>query len=283
VIERLTVGLAQWLPGRDAGANLEDALGAIGELARSGAQLVVLPELWPCGYRLESLRDDARRAAEPLDGPRGRALAAAAAEHGLWLCAGSVPELDGGAVFNTAVLYGPTGQLVASHRKVHLYEAGGEPDAFAAGERLTVCRAGGLGPVGLVVCFDGDFPEVAAKLRAAGARIVLEPSAYEEAAETWWERLYPAHAMHNGQWWVLANQCGRAGDTAMLGRSRIVSPLGDVVAEARRVRASGADPGEMELLVQTIDLAAGCARSDDELAALHGGARAGLEVAIEPA
>jgi predicted amidohydrolase len=282
VSERLTVGLAQWLPGGDPSANLTEALRAIGDLARSGAELVVLPELWPCGYRLGSLRNDARAVAEPLDGPRGRALAAAAGEHGVWLCGGSVPELDNGLVYNTAVLYDPAGRLVASHRKVHLYEAGGEPDAFAPGERLTVCRAGELGPIALVVCFDGDFPEVAARLRAAGARIVLEPSAYEEAAETWWERLYPAHAMHNGQWWLLANQCGRAGDTAMLGRSRIISPLGDVVAEARRVRASGPDPGEMELLVETIDLAAGWARSDDELAALHGGARAGLEVAVEP-
>ena len=66
----------------------------------------------------------------------------------------------------------------------------------------------GLGAVGLSVCFDGDHPAYARRLRDLGARIVIEPAAYETPAETWWDVLYPANALVNGQWWVMANQCG---------------------------------------------------------------------------
>ena len=76
-----TVGLAQWLPacGRPA-ENLADALGHVRELARRGADLVVLPELWPSGYDPQTLASDATEAAEPLDGPGGRELAGVGAD-----------------------------------------------------------------------------------------------------------------------------------------------------------------------------------------------------------
>src|SRR4051794_39194987 len=115
---RLTVGLAQFLatPGapRD---NLERALGHIASLAAGACDLIVLPELWPCGFSWDTLADDARAAAEPLDGPRGAALAAAAERAGAWLLAGTVPELTADGIANTAVLYAPDGRLVATHRK----------------------------------------------------------------------------------------------------------------------------------------------------------------------
>jgi predicted amidohydrolase len=176
------VGLAQWTPGLDAAVNLEIAVAAINELARRGCGLVVLPELWLCGYRSATLREDARAAAEPLDGPVQQRLAGLAREAGLVLCAGSFPERDGGRLYNTAVVYGPAGDRLLVHRKACLY-GGAEGEAFTAGAAaVTAGDVAGLGRTGLCICFDGDFPETARALRAAGAGVVLHPSAYEAGA-----------------------------------------------------------------------------------------------------
>ncbi|MCV7423602.1 carbon-nitrogen hydrolase family protein [Mycobacterium yunnanensis] len=257
----VTIGLAQWLSRcGDAEHNLSSATGFVAELARRGCGLVVLPELWPCGYDPATLARDARAAAEPLDGPRGDALSAAAREHGLWLFAGSVPELDGEALHNTAVVYGPDGRLAVAHRKVHLYTPLDEGDVFDPGERPTTLDVDGIGTVGISTCFDGDHPSYARRLNRLGARVVVAPCAYETGAESWWDVLYPANALVNGQWWIMVNQCG--GD--LFGKSRIIAPDGAIVAEAPRV----GDGADSELLVATVDLAAGIRDADATASAL---------------
>jgi len=262
----LRVGLAQWCPvPGDPARNLADAAGLVARAGAAACRLVVLPELWASGYDPDTLVTDLERCAEPLDGPRGERLSALAAEYELWLAAGSVPERDpGGRIYNTLPLYDPSGRLVASHRKFHRYLPGGEDRAFAAGDGPTVCDCGAeLGIVGLSICYDGDFPETGRALRQAGARLVLQPSAYECGAETWWERLYPATALANGQWWVLVNQIGEG----CFGASRVISPGGEIVVQAAQLEDAEALP-EPELLVVELDLAGGLARADSESASL---------------
>jgi predicted amidohydrolase len=244
------VGIAQWTPHSDPHANLRTAEVALADLAERGCRLAVLPELWLCGYRNQTLGADARAAAEPIDGPIQQKLAARARDTGMIVCAGSFPELDGVRLFNTAVVYGRDGDLLLSHRKSHLY--GIEPTVFQPGDDITVADIKGIGRVGLCVCFDGDFPETARALRRAGADLVLHPSAYEAAAASWWDLIYPAHALCNGQWWIAANQHGGRGDDRMLGGSRIIAPDGRTIADASRNRADVPTP---ELLVADLDLA----------------------------
>lgn len=260
------IGIAQWHPRPgDPERNLRAALEHIGTLAGRGAELVVLPELWPCGYDPATLADDAWNAAEPLDGPRGRELSEAARTHGVWLFAGSVPERSADGIANTAVVYGPDGVRHAAHRKRHLYTPSGEHRVFAAGDRATVVDAGPFGTVGIAICFDGDRPAYAHALRDQGARVVVAVAAYEIGAERWWNVLYPANALVNGQWWVMANQRGGAGDSALFGGSQVLAPDGDVALAAPR----GPNPGdETDLVVGSFDLAAGIARADAENAAL---------------
>jgi predicted amidohydrolase len=260
--ESTTIGIAQWLPAcNEPQQNLNDALSFIESLAARGCDLVLLPELWPCGYDPATLASDAATAAESLDGPRGRALSNAAATHGIWLFAGSVPELDKGDLFNTAVVYGPDGRLAASHRKVYLYTPLGEDKVFTAGTEPTVLQVESLGTIGLSTCFDGDHPAYARQLHDRGARIVVEPCAYEVAAETWWDTLYPANALANGQWWLMSNQCGGE----LLGKSKVIAPDGSTVAEAGRVGDGTADP---ELLVVSVDLQAAIHEAQENAGAL---------------
>jgi len=250
----LQVGIAQWLavPGEPK-RNLQVALDMIDLAAERGVEFLVLPELWPCGYDPASLPQDARQAAEPRDGPRSRRLAAAAVAADMWLVAGSVPELgEEGELYNTALVFNPHGELVAWHRKAHLYPPTGELSIFTPGDRLTSFEDPRLGTVGVVICFDGDFPEVGRSLAHRGARLIVAPSAYEVEGATTWDVLYPALALANSQWWIQSNQCGAHGTTTLLGASRIVAPTGTVVAEATRTVPGCMHPPE--LLVQRIDL-----------------------------
>ena len=95
---------------------------------------------------------------------------------------------------------------------------------------------------------------------------MLHPAAYEVAAERWWDVLYPANALANGQWWISVNQCGVTPSGTLLGASRVISPLGVVVAEAGRVADGGDAPAE-ELVVE-LDFASELARWDETCAAL---------------
>jgi len=153
------------------------------------------------------------------------------------------------------------------HRKAHLYAPLGEDLIFRAGQQLTVCPTEDFGPLGLPVCFDGDFPETARALRLAGARVVVQASAYEVEAESWWDRLYPARALENGQWWVMSNQCGRTPSGALLGGSQIISPLGHVVSRAAKAHELDGR-AEPVLLVSQIALTEELAKSDRANSAL---------------
>ncbi len=250
----LLVGVAQWLavPGEPR-QNLSVALGMVDDAAGRGVELLVLPELWCCGYDPETLPEDAAASAEPLDGPRSERLAEAARGHDMWLAAGSVPELgEDGRLYDTAIVFNPRGELSAWHRKAHLYPPTRETAVFSPGDRLTTFEDPSLGIVGLVVCFDGDFPEVARTLALRGARLIVAPSAYEVEGATAWDLLYPALALTNSQWWVQSNQVGSHSTSTLLGASRIVAPTGTVVAEASR--AVPGRVGKAELLVHRIDL-----------------------------
>lgn len=279
------VGVAQWLsaPG-EAKQNLSVALGMMDDAAARGVELLVLPELWSCGYDPETLADDARRDAEPRDGPRAARLAERARRHGLFV-AGSLPELAAdGSVHDTMLVFGPHGDLAAWHRKAHLYGPAGEHAVFAPGDRVTTFDDPSLGRVGLVVGFEGDFPEVARALALRGARLVLAACACEVEAAPAWDLLHPAYALANSQWWLEANQGGAHGTATLLGASRIIAPTGTVVAAAPA--AVPGCPSPAELVVHRVDLhlahvheGVGALLEDERRPELYGDLVTGMDVA----
>lgn len=263
-----TIGIAQWhADPSDPAANHETALWAIDELA--GCDLIVLPELWASGYDAARLAESVWAAAEPIPGPRSDALADAARRARAYLVAGTVPEVDGDRLFNTAVVFGPDGSILGTHRKAHLYRPTGEHEVFAAGDEVSVVPTERFGPMGLAICFDADHAGYARALRDQGARLVVMVAAYEAAAEHWWNVLHPAYALANGQWWITVNQCGGTGAGAMFGRSRVISPDGRVVAEAPGLESAD----RPQLLTCEIDFEGALADVDRENAELWRGAR----------
>lgn len=273
------IGIAQWLatPGRPD-VNTATALEHIGALAARGCDLIILPEMWVCGYQWSTLARDVQEAAEPLAGERGTVLAEASRRHGVWLAAGSVPERDGDRIYNTLALYDRAGEMRGWHRKAHLYESLAEHTVFTPGNAITTVPTDEWGTIGLSICFDGDFPEVARAMALSGARVVINVSAYEIAARSWWNRLYPAHALSNGQWWLMANQCGTHEADTLMGQSMVISPSGDIIEQAPSA-AAGETPAPYDL-VADVDLAAAVGVADETQASLWQGRRPDLYASL---
>jgi predicted amidohydrolase len=197
---------------------------------QAGADLVVLPELWTTGaFAYESFGTQA----EPLQGPTYEAMAKAASEAGVWLHAGSVPERDpDGTLYNTSLVFSPSGELAASYRKIHRFGFDkGEAVLMGAGEELVTVRLPET-VMGVATCYDLRFPELFRGLVDAGAETFVVPAGWPERRRAHWTLLARARAVEN-QAFVLA--CGTAGTHAgvpQAGHSVVVDPWGEVLAEA---------------------------------------------------
>jgi deaminated glutathione amidase len=196
--------------------------------AGAGAELVVLPEGTMCAFG--PLAFDLRTVAEPLDGPFVTTLAEAASRHQVTVVAGMFePATDLQRVFNTVVAVGPHG-VVASYRKVHLFDAmgGRESIRVAPGDP----RELGLFPVGpftagIVTCYDLRFPELARALVDRGADLLCVPAHWYNGpgkAQVW-ETLLRARAIENTAYLVAACKP----EDECVGRSAVVDPMGEVL------------------------------------------------------
>ena len=207
-------------------------------------EVAVLPELWAVGaFDLAKAREHA----EPLDGPVVTRMRDAARAAAIWLHAGSFAELDRGLRYNTSVVVDPSGDVVATYRKQHLFGwEDGEPSVMTAGESLVVLPTP-LGATGLATCYDLRFPELFRRLVDSGTESFLLASGWPTARIEHWAVLTRARAIEDQAWVVACNSAGTHAGVAMGGRSVVVDPQGTVVAEA------GA---EEEILYADVDPAA---------------------------
>lgn len=220
------------------------------DAAAAGCDLVVLPEMWCCPYDNRAFVEFA----EPQGGQTWRLLRDTAQECCVWLVAGSVPERDGDAIYNTCYVFDPRGIQRAKHRKVHLFDidvAGGqrffESDTLSPGRRYTVVDTP-FGKVGVAICFDVRFAELFRILTLEGAQLIVVPAAFNmTTGPAHWELLFRARALDN-QCFVAG--CAPARDETegyvSYAHSLMCDPWGRVQAQA------GAAP---ELLICDIDFA----------------------------
>jgi predicted amidohydrolase len=220
----------------DREANLRIASDLVRRAAGAGAEVVCLPEMWPY------IGSDAGKisGAESLDGPSMSVMQDLASSLGLWLLPGSFAEVSEvpGRVYNTSVVFDPSGKLRAVYRKLHLFDVdvpGGavfkESDTVAAGDQAVVVDSE-VGRLGLSICYDLRFPALYQGLRRAGAEVVLVPAAFTaHTGKDHWEVLLRARAIEQQVWVVAANQCGHHNPKREShGHSMIVDPWGHVVA-----------------------------------------------------
>ncbi len=220
--------------------NVARARALVQEAAGRGARLVALPE----HFAYLGPEDREPPSAQPLEGPLVAEFRALARKLGIFLLLGSFPELaaPGEPPFNTSVLLSPQGRILASYRKMHLFDVdlpGGptyqESQFIQPGTEVVVTPLPGTPfTAGLAICYDLRFPELFRALEAQGADLLLLPSAFTLATgRDHWEVLLRARAIENLAYLIAPAQYGQhAPGRRSYGHSLIVDPWGLVLAQA---------------------------------------------------
>jgi len=246
------VAAVQLSSGANPTPNVEGAIRLVHEAADRGATYVQLPEY----FNYLGPAKGFESVAETIPGPTTDKMAAVARRRRVTLHLGSLLERtsDPGKSFNTSVVLDPTGRIVATYRKAHLFDvdvpgaiAHRESDAISPGEELVVARVSGF-QLGLSVCFDVRFPEMYRELVANGAQVLAVPAAFNASTgRAHWEVLVRSRAIENHAYVVAAAQAGSTAEGIdTFGHSLIVDPWGVVIVEAHS--------GGPEVLVADLDM-----------------------------
>ncbi|ORX56208.1 carbon-nitrogen hydrolase [Hesseltinella vesiculosa] len=241
--------------------NLKHAHDKILEAGRNGANVVVLPECFNSPYGTNYFPEYA----EPLQGPTTTMLSQAAKEAGVYLIGGSFPEKKDDIILNTLTAYDPQGNMIGTHHKVHLFDIDipgkitfKESDTLTAGASLTQIETE-YGKIGLGICYDMRFPEMATVAARKGCVAMIYPGAFNmTTGPLHWELLQRARAVDN-QMYVAA--CSPARDTSAnyhaWGHSTIVDPKGVVIAtsdENETIVYADVDPEQVQSTREFIPL-----------------------------
>lgn len=214
--------------------NAADRLAArLNEARAKGAALAVLPEL-PVNAWIGATKHPRDEDAEPPEGPRHRALSAAAREAGIAVVGGAiVRDRSSGRRYNTALVFDRDGRLVGSYRKMHLPEEDGfwETSHYVSGDRPPpVVTALGL-PIGLQICSDVNRPEGSHLLAALGAEAIVAPRATEAGTFERWKLVLRANALTSCAYVLSVNRPRAEEGVPLGGPSIAIDPNGEVLVE----------------------------------------------------
>lgn len=213
------------------------------QAAAEAASLVVLPECFNSPYSTAKFREYAEPLSSRPDStkaPTFAALAQIAQDAGVFLIGGSIPECDeAGKIYNTCAVYSPQGKLLASHRKMHLFDIdipGGmsfrESDTLSPGNDITIVDLDGYGKIGIGICYDMRFAELSTIAARKGAFALIFPSAFNTTTgPLHWELLGRSRAVDNQVYSILCSQ-SRAPPPSYpaWGYSMVSDPMGRIVA-----------------------------------------------------
>ena len=230
---KFKAALIQSKVSMDKQKNIENAFDLIKRVSDEGADLAVFPEMFNCPYDNSYFREYG----EPEGGYSFERMREAARESGIYLVAGSMPELDGDHVYNTSYVFDRKGEKIARHRKMHLFDIdveGGqyfkESDVLSPGNKVTVfdtefCK------MGLAICYDIRFPELSRLMVLEGAEVLVYPGAFNmTTGPAHWELTFRARALDNQVYTIgVAPARDMESSYHSYGNSIIVSPWGKVV------------------------------------------------------
>lgn len=187
--------------------------------------LAVLPEMWSTGYdykHLKDLSEETPRICEEL---------AQMSDKLEMVIVGSLPDKREGTIYNTAFVM-DRGEIVGRYSKLHLFSTMGEDRFLGAGDQTLVVPTS-VGRIGLAICYDLRFPELFRKLALDGAELLCVPAEWPHPRGEHWRTLLRARAIENQMPVVAANCCGVQGKLDFAGMSMVVSPWGEILAEAQ--------------------------------------------------
>lgn len=208
--------------------NFSHAAELVKRAMKDKPDVLVLPETWNTGFfpreNLQALCD--------RDGSRVRQVFGALAErYQVNIVAGSVSNVRGSKVYNTAMVFDRTGACIASYDKTHLFTPMGEDNYYTPGDRLCTFVLDGV-KCGLIICYDVRFPELTRSLTVPGLDMLFVVSQWPKVRTFHLRSLTTARAIENQMFLVCCNSCGTAGQTVYGGNSAIIDPRGETVALA---------------------------------------------------
>ncbi|KAH0563448.1 hypothetical protein GP486_001985 [Trichoglossum hirsutum] len=242
----LKLALVQMAAGADKPANLQRARTQVLEASKAGAKLIVIPECFNSPYGTQYFP----KYAETLlpsppsreDSPSFHALSTIAKEANAFLVGGSIPEYSPATkkYFNTSLTFSPSGDLLATHRKVHLFDINipgkitfKESEVLSPGNKVTIVDLPEYGKIGIAICYELRFPELAMIAARKGCFALIYPGAFNTTTgPLHWELLARARAVDNQVYVAL---CSPARDMDASyhawGHSLVADPNAEVIAE----------------------------------------------------
>lgn len=246
----IKVGLCQMNVEDDKRKNIAKAKSMILEAIKKNVDFIILPEMFNCPYENKKFVEycEIENSSNTL-----HEISKLACENEVYILAGSIPEKEKSDIYNTSYLFDRKGNIIAKHRKIHLFDIDvkegicfKESDSLTAGDEFTVFETE-WGRMGIGICYDIRFPELARIMVDEGAEILIYPGAFNlTTGPAHWELLFRTRALDNQVFCIgVAPALSEDSDYHSYGHSIIADPWGEVVVEAGY---------EEELLIVGIDL-----------------------------
>ena len=234
--------------------NLKKAISMIKTASKMDADLIILPEMFNCPYENEKFIEYSEEAENSYT---LNLISKIASEEKKYILAGSIPEKEATStserIYNTSFMFNPDGKIIAKHRKMHLFDIDvkgkiyfKESDTLNAGNQITIAETS-FGKIGIGICYDIRFPELARLMALEGADILCYPGAFNlTTGPAHWEMLFRARACDNQVFTIgVAPALDKNANYNSYGHSLIVNPWGEILSSASF---------EEELIIAEIDL-----------------------------
>ena len=234
---KIKLALCQMNVIDDKKANLEKAASMICEGIENNADFIVLPEMFNCPYSNDKFIEYCE---EENDSPTLNEISELAKENGVYILAGSIPEKENDKLYNTSYLFGRDGKIMAKHRKMHLFDidvkdkiAFKESDVLTAGDEFSLADTE-FGKIGIGICYDVRFVELARIMAEKGAQILFYPGAFNmTTGPAHWELLFRSRALDNQVFCVgVAPALNKDASYHSYGHSIVANPWGEVITQA---------------------------------------------------
>ena len=234
--------------------NLKKAISMIKTASEKDADLIILPEMFNCPYENEKFMEYSE---DTENSYTLNLISKTASEEKKYIIAGSIPEKEATStserIYNTSFMFNPDGKIIAKHRKMHLFDIDvkgkiyfKESDTLTAGNQITIAETS-FGKIGIGICYDVRFPELARLMALEGADILCYPGAFNlTTGPAHWEMLFRARACDNQVFTIgVAPALDKNANYNSYGHSLIVNPWGEILSSASF---------EEELIIAEIDL-----------------------------
>lgn len=204
--------------------NLNKACAFIEKAVESCADIICLPELFTTGFCYNKLSD----VAEKIPGRTTAVVSEKARKYHAAIIAGSIIEKRDGRFFNTSIVINKNGEMVGTYSKLHLASITDEDKYFTAGNNIKVFDIGCC-KIGIMICYDFRFPEMAILLSNNGAQIIFIIAHFPVARVSHWKNIIRTRAIDNQVFIVAVNAVGNSELGKLCGNSAIISPWGDTI------------------------------------------------------